>query len=268
LGHYRNECKELIKKQGNKGNNNGGNNQLGKPKTTRRVFTMNGTEVVQSEDLIQGKCIINGHLVNVLYDLGATHSFISHECVKHLKLLVSLLPCDLNVSTPTNVPVTTSLTCKNCHISIGNRKFSINLICLPLSHLDIVLVMDWLSSNHVLLNCHDKTFIFESHIGETFDSKELKESITNHNEIPKGSQVYMILTSLKVKEIPDINKFPVVCEYLDVFLEDVPWLPPQREIEFTIDLVPQSGPVSVTPYSMSPLELAELEKQIEELLDK
>jgi len=120
-----------------------------------------------------------------------------HMCVKHLKLPVSLLPYDLTVSTPTNVPVTTSLTCTNCHISIGNRKFSINLICLPLSHLNIVLGMDWLSSNHVLLNCHDKTLIFESHIGEVFYSKELKQSITNHNEIPKGSQVYMILTSFK-----------------------------------------------------------------------
>jgi len=53
------------------------------PKTTGRVFTMNGTIVVQSGNLIQGKCIINGHLVNVVYDSGATHSFISGECVKH-----------------------------------------------------------------------------------------------------------------------------------------------------------------------------------------
>jgi len=171
---------------------------------------MNGTEVVQSEDLIQGKCIINGHLVNVLYDLGATHSFISHECVKHLKLPISLLPYDLTMSTPTNVPVTTSLACTNCHICIGNKIFSVNLISLPLSHLDIVLGMDSLSSNHVLLNCHDKTLIFESHIGEVFDSKELKESTTNHNEISKGSQVYMILTSLKAKEIPYINKFLII----------------------------------------------------------
>jgi len=127
---------------------------------------MNGTKVVRSEDLIQGKCILNGHLVNVLYDSGATHSFISHECVKHVKLHVSLLPYDLILSTPTNVSVTTSLTCTNCHICIGNRNFSINLICLPLSHLNIVIGMDWLSSNHVLLNCHNKTLIFELRISE------------------------------------------------------------------------------------------------------
>ena len=71
----------------------------------------------------------------------------------------------------------------------------------------------------------------------------------------------MILTSLKIKEIPDINKFHVVCEYLDVFPEDVPGLPLQREIEFTIDLVPGSRHVSIAPYKMSPLELAELKKK-------
>ena len=128
MGLYCNECKELIKEQGSGGSNNGGKNQLGRLKTTERVFTMNGPEAVQSEDLIQGKGIINGHLVNVLYDSGATHSFISHECVKHLKLPVSLLPYDLTMSTPTNVPVTTSFACTNCHISIKSRKFSVNLI--------------------------------------------------------------------------------------------------------------------------------------------
>jgi len=65
LGHYRNECKKLIKEKRNGGRNNGGKNQLGRPKTAVRVFTMNGTKVVQSKDLIQVKCIINGHLVNV-----------------------------------------------------------------------------------------------------------------------------------------------------------------------------------------------------------
>jgi len=171
---------------------------------------MNGTEAVQSEDLIQGKCVINGHLVNVLYDSGAIHSFISHDCVKHLKLPTSLLPYDLIVSALTNVPVITSLACTNCRISIGNRYFFVNLICLPLSHLAIVLGMDWLFSNHVLLNYYDKTLIFKSNTGEVLDPRELKETTTNHNEVPKGSQIYMIITSLKVKEIPEITKIPVV----------------------------------------------------------
>jgi len=61
---------------------------------------------------------------------------------------------------------------------------------------------------------------------------------------------------------------PVVGDFSDVFPEDVPGLPPTREIEFSIDLVPGAGPVSIAPYKMAPAELVELKKQIEELLEK
>jgi hypothetical protein len=64
------------------------------------------------------------------------------------------------------------------------------------------------------------------------------------------------------------SDIPIVCEYLDVFPDDVTSLPPEREIEFSIDLVPGSQPISVAPYRMSPLELRELKSQLEELLQK
>ena len=57
-------------------------------------------------------------------------------------------------------------------------------------------------------------------------------------------------------------------EFPDVFLEDLLGLPPDREDEFVIDLVPGTAPISKPPYRMAPLELEELKKQIQELLDK
>jgi len=60
----------------------------------------------------------------------------------------------------------------------------------------------------------------------------------------------------------------VVHEFGDVFLEEVSGLPPSRKVEFSIDLVPGTGPVSMTPYRMAPAELVELKSQIEELLGK
>ena len=93
-------------RSGNVGNNN--NPCGGRPKVPSRVFAMSGSEDAASDDLIQGKCLIADKLLDVLYDLGATHSFISHACVERLGLCTTELPYDIMVSTPTNEPVTTS----------------------------------------------------------------------------------------------------------------------------------------------------------------
>ena len=68
--------------------------------------------------------------------------------------------------------------------------------------------------------------------------------------------------------VKDINDIPVVCEFLDVFPEELLGLPPDRETEFTIEVTPGIAPVSVPPYRMALLKLQELKKQLQELLDK
>ena len=65
-----------------------------------------------------------------------------------------------------------------------------------------------------------------------------------------------------------ISKILVVDEYADVFLDEIPELPPSRDIDFSIDVIPGAGLVSAAPYRMTPVELAELKKQIEDLLEK
>ena len=67
---------------------------------------------------------------------------------------------------------------------------------------------------------------------------------------------------------PDLASIPVVCEYSDVFPEDLSGLPPDREVEFTIELEPGTTPISRRSYCMASKELAEIKKQLEELLEK
>ena len=66
----------------------------------------------------------------------------------------------------------------------------------------------------------------------------------------------------------EIGGVPVVCEFPDVFPEELPGLPPDREIEFCSDLVPETRPISIPPYRMAPAELRELKDQLQKLLDK
>ena len=78
----------------------------------------------------------------------------------------------------------------------------------------------------------------------------------------------MILSNLEEETKVSMGDLPIVREFLEVFPEDISSLPPEREINFSIDLVPGAGPISIAPYRMSPIELVELKKQLEELLDK
>ena len=77
----------------------------------------------------------------------------------------------------------------------------------------------------------------------------------------------MILSNLEVETKVSMGDLPVVKEFLEVFLEDISYLPPKRETKFSIDLVPGVGPIPIAPYSMSPIELVKLKKQLE-LLEK
>ena len=71
-----------------------------------------------------------------------------------------------------------------------------------------------------------------------------------------------------VEASPNLASIPMVCEFSDVFPEDLPRLPPERDVEFTIELEPSTAPISRRPYRMAPKKLAEMKKQLEELLEK
>ena len=152
----------------------------------------------------------------------------------------------------------TSNVCLNCRVEISGRTFLIDLICLPLSQIDVILGMDWLSSNHVLLNYFDKTMMFDdSGVSKNEMFISANQVLTSLKE---DSQVYMILSNLEVETTVSMCDLPIVRKFPEVFLEEISGLPPKREIEFSIDLVPSGGPISIAPYRMPTIELAELKK--------
>ena len=144
-----------------------------------------------------------------------------------------------------------------------------DLICLPLSSLNIILGMDKLSTNRVILNYSDKIIVFRSTLSFEFlisVSFYLNSLVVNYCETK--SQGYVLL-SVSVSEYEQkLSEMPMVREYPNVFLKNILEFPPEKEIEFSIKLVSRMGPISTAPYRMLPLELVELKKQIEELLEK
>ena len=89
----------------------------------------------------------------MLYDSGATHSFVSNECVRRLRLVIQELGCELIVVTPTSGEVSTSFVCEGCPMEVAGCRFKVNIICLPMEGLNVILGMNWLSRNHIVIDC-------------------------------------------------------------------------------------------------------------------
>jgi len=93
---------------------------------------MIGAEVAGSGNLVMGRCVIASESLCVMYDSGATHSFVSIACVERLGLLVRELQCELAVSTLASGLVRTSSLSARCPVEVEGRRYKVNLICLPL----------------------------------------------------------------------------------------------------------------------------------------
>ena len=112
-----------------------------------------------------------------------------------------------------------------------------------------------------MLNCSNKTVLFSS--VSSFESRAPINLYMNYlivNCCGSESQGYILLTTEVMEVEQKLDNIPVVKEYPDVFPEDIPEFPPKREIEFTIELVPEVGLISIAAYRMSPLELTELKR--------
>lgn len=88
------------------------------------------------------------------------------------------------------------------------------------------------------------------------------------SSLKDDASVFMILASVKAESKIVIGELPVVCDFPEVLLDNIDELSSERKVEFTIDLVPGTNPISMAPYCMSVSELNELKKQLEDLLEK
>ena len=140
-------------------------------------------------------------------------------------------------------------------MEVEERRYKVNLICLPLQELEVILGMDWLSTNRILIDCQKKNLLFPN--------SEEHESLSSHGvmkELQDNAQCFLIFTHLDVEGEEMKSVIPVVQELEDIFPDEVLGLPPSREVRFSIDLAPKTGPVSMAPYCMALAELVKLKK--------
>ncbi|XP_058741647.1 uncharacterized protein LOC131614034 [Vicia villosa] len=237
-------------------------------KTKGRVYTLDARKAQGNTNHVAGTCYVNDQPLFVLVDCGATHSFISYPCVRRLGFETSLLPNPMIISSATDDVVEAREICKECSITFNGRRFVIDLVCLPLKKIDVVLGMDWLSANSVYIGCKEKAIFIPAEETTSTDAIEhfLEGTINIVNYLFAQEKPFLLVLTSDSKDKKSVLEIPVVCEFSNVFPKDVTSLPPKREVEFSIDLIPGTAPVSIAPYRMSPVKLRELKSQLEELL--
>ncbi|GJW22006.1 putative reverse transcriptase domain-containing protein, partial [Tanacetum coccineum] len=142
---------------------------------------------------------------------------------------------------------------RDCTLGLLGHPLNINLMPVELGSFDIIIGMDWLANHHAVIVCDEK--IVRIPYGDEVLIVQGDRSVTKKETEDKSEE----------KRLEDV---PTVRDFLEVFPEDLPGLPPTRQVEFQIDLVPGAAPVARAPYRLAPTELQELSTQLQELSDK
>ncbi|KAL0548922.1 hypothetical protein IC582_013399 [Cucumis melo] len=241
-----------------------------------KVFATNKTEAERAGTVVTGTLPVLGHYALVLFDSGSSYSFISFAFVLHAHLEVEPLHHVLSVSTPSGECMLSKETVKACQIEIAGHMSEVTLLVLDMLDFDVILGMDWLAANHASIDCSRKEVAFNPPSMASFKfkgegSRSLPQVISamRANKLLSQGTWSILASVVDTREVDvSLSSEPVVRDYPDVFLEELPGLPPHREIEFAIELEPCTVPISRAPYRMAPAELKELKVQLQELLDK
>jgi hypothetical protein len=194
--------------------------------------------------VVYGMFLINSIPTSVLFDSGASHSFITKSFVeKHnisnyplkSKLLIRSLGGELR----------TTRSCPQTKLEIREISFLVELVILESSGIDVILGIDYLTKYDGVISCAKRMVTLTSPQGERI-------------EVNVSMLAEAMVNQLEEKSLEHIR---IVCEYPHVFLEDLPGMPHDRDIEFSIELLPGTALISKGAYIMDVKDLIELNKK-------
>ncbi|XP_070022639.1 uncharacterized protein [Nicotiana sylvestris] len=227
-------------------------------------------DALASDSIITGSIFVGGRDVSVLFDPGSTYSYVSSLFAHFLVISLEPLGTPVHVSTPVGDFVVVDLIYRSCMVTFCGFETRADLLLLDMIDLEVILGMDWLSPYHAVLDCHAKTVSLAmpgllrlEWKGSIVDiSSRVISFLKAQHMVEKGCLAYLAYVRDTTIESPTIYSVPVVREFTDVFPSNLSGMPPDRDIDFCIDLAPSTQPISIPPYRMDPKELKELKEQL------
>ncbi|KAH0715889.1 hypothetical protein KY284_008794 [Solanum tuberosum] len=259
-GHFMREC--LKNRQGNGNGGNRAESSLiapldrvapreatsGTSGGTNRLYAINShQEQEDSPDVVTGMIQVFDFTLYALLDLGASLSFVTPYVAMNFDVIPEQLSEPFSVSTPFGESILAERVYRDCPIFVNHKSTMADLIELDMVDFDIIL--EWKNSSVV------PTGHFISYL----KARKL---------VSKGCVYHLVRVNDSSVEEPPIQSVPVVKEFPEVFPDDLPEVPLDRKIDFGIDLLPDTRPISIPTYRMAPAELKELKEQLKDLLDK
>ncbi|GKB47455.1 putative reverse transcriptase domain-containing protein [Tanacetum coccineum] len=241
------------------------------PPTIGRVYATTRDQAAKTSGTITGILYIDDRTVFVLFDTGATHSIISTTFAKKLNMTPTPLIERVIISTLMKNHMLIDHEYVNYPLRFDDRVRPANLLLIHMFDFDVILGMDWLASHRATIDCYARTVIFGNvrqpefvyHGSSPLKSVKLISAMKARTLISHGCQGFLASVMDTSLESPNIENLSVVREFADVFPDELPGLPPAREIEFGIELIPGAEPISKAPYRMAPVELKELKEQLQ-----
>ncbi|GKB43656.1 putative reverse transcriptase domain-containing protein [Tanacetum coccineum] len=237
-GHTRNRCLKKV-------------NQEVVGEVHGRAYAIKGAEL-KGPNVVTGTFLLNNRYVYVLFDSGSDRSFVNTRLSSLLDIKPIKIEGSYEVELADRRVVSTNTILKGCTLSLVNHIFEIDLMPIELGTFDVIIGMDWLVKHDTIIVCGEKvvripygnkTLIVEGNKG----GSRLKViwCIKARKYVEQGCHLFLAhVTKKKLKE-KRMEDVPVIYEFLKVFPEELLGLPPPRQVEFRIDLVPGAAPVRV-----------------------
>ncbi|GKE73551.1 putative reverse transcriptase domain-containing protein, partial [Tanacetum coccineum] len=231
-GHTRNRCPKKVKQE-----------EVGE--VHGRAYATKDTKP-KGPNVVTGMFLLNNRYASVLFDSGSDRSFVNTRFSSLLDIKPIKIEDSYEVELADGRIVSTNIVLKGCTLSLVSHIFEIDLMPIELGTFDIIIGMDWLVKHDAVIVCGEKV------VRIPYRNKTLIV------EGDKGGSRLKIISCIKAH-------VPIIRDFLEVFLEELPGLPPPRQVEFRIDLVPGAAPVARAPYRLAPSEMKEL---IDDLFDQ
>ncbi|GJW05478.1 putative reverse transcriptase domain-containing protein [Tanacetum coccineum] len=270
-GHFRNNCPQWRNK--NQGNGSG----------VARAYAVGVAGQNPDNNVVTGTFLLNNRCASILFDTGADRSFVSTQFSALINISPTTLDHGYNVELADGRIIWVNMVLLGCTLNFLNHLFHIDLMPVEMGTYDVIIGMDWLTKYQAVIDCAKKIvripFGSEILIFHGDGSRNKRGTRLNIISCTKAQKYllqgcHVFLAHITVKETGDKSKkkqleeVPIVKNFPEVFPEDLPGLPPTRQVEFHIDLVPGAAPVARAPYRLAPSEMKELADQLQELSDK